>query len=592
MPRLAPKSLRVLGLAACLCMSHRVAADAPRDIQTNQRLWLDGLDVNGTDTGNGDGTNPGGGAQVTLWKDKSPNGFSAGDAVGYGAASRSYPTYSSNTGVSCNGINNVLQISGGIYGVATSVPNSDIFIVASTRSAKTQFLFYTGATTGSAGNRISANVPNADNILYWDHGSAGSPGRLTANWTTSGAQFNRFYVYNFGATQGSSQIIVRDGTTLVSATNSAFYSQGANHQYYICAGDTTQASHDDGVIAEMIVYSRRLNTAEKNILQSYLAAKHANPGGAGTASKYTVVGNFRYFVGGIGQESTVSLTTGTSAGLTITNGGFLANGNYLLAGVDSISPARGGTTADRPTGYIQRAQRVWYLHRTATGTPGNVTLTFNLSQIGVTVNSGATIGLGYRSAATGAFTALQAVTHNGANTVSFTVNNPSAGYYTLAIPDQLTYGLAATLSGTTANDFVNSANFKAIPGALIKATATVTNTGSGNPDSNSTAISIPIPADMKLYLGDIGPVGQGPIQFARGAVASGLSYSYGGLANAADGLEFSNNSGATWTYQPTADAQQADAAITHVRVTPSGTFNTGTSPNFPSFTVTYGLIIK
>ncbi|MEN9925725.1 MAG: hypothetical protein RL268_1851, partial [Pseudomonadota bacterium] len=133
-----------------------------------------------------------------------------------------------------------MQISGGIYGVATSVPNSDIFIVASTRSAKTQFLFYTGATTGSAGNRISANVPNADNILYWDHGSAGSPGRLTANWTTSGAQFNRFYVYNFGATQGSSQIIVRDGTTLISATNSAFYSQGANHQYYICAGDTTQ----------------------------------------------------------------------------------------------------------------------------------------------------------------------------------------------------------------------------------------------------------------------------------------------------------------------------------------------------------------
>lgn len=44
-------------LATVTVMSAPAHADAPRDIQTNQRLWLDGLDVNGTDTGNAAVTN-------------------------------------------------------------------------------------------------------------------------------------------------------------------------------------------------------------------------------------------------------------------------------------------------------------------------------------------------------------------------------------------------------------------------------------------------------------------------------------------------------------------------------------------------------
>ena len=56
------------------CMAPQHAwADAPRDIQTSQRLWLDGLDTFGTDTGNGGGTRHSVGAAVSTWQDKSPN---------------------------------------------------------------------------------------------------------------------------------------------------------------------------------------------------------------------------------------------------------------------------------------------------------------------------------------------------------------------------------------------------------------------------------------------------------------------------------------------------------------------------------------
>lgn len=572
MARSALKALPVLAFAASLCMTHRAGADAPRDMQTNQRLWLDGLDIYGTDTaGNGDGTRPSAGSGVPSWQDKSPNRYVA---TSWSAA----PPTATADSVSCTASSG-FTLSNGIYPVGTSVTASDVYAVVNTRSDLWSHLIWQGA----GGSRISIDIPYAGNI-YWDHSP--STGRLSASWSGSGSAYNTTYLWNFGI-GGGTQAITRNGANVASQSSSGSYLPLAGQGFVLCGGE---GAGFDGTVSEIIVFARRLATAERNIMHSYLAAKHGVS--AGTANKYTVPGNFRYYLGGIGQESDGSLTTGTAAGLTIANGTYLANGRYLLAGVDSLSPARGGTTTDRPTGYAQRAQRVWYLHRTATGSPGTVTLTFNLSQIGVTVNSGATVGLGYRSAATGTFTALQAVTHNGASTVSFTVTNPSAGYYTLAIPEQPTYSLAASLSGTTANDFVNSANFKAIPGALIRATATVTNTGTGNPDSNSTTVSLPIPANMKFYLGDIGVAGQGPVQFAQGAVASGLSYTYSGLTNAADGLEFSSNSGATWTYQPTADAQQADAAITQVRVKPTGTFNTGTSPNFPSFTVTYGLIIK
>ncbi len=594
--------IRTILLAAALSAAVSAQADAPRDIQGSLRLWLDGLDIYGTDTtGNGGGTNPANGAQVTGWSDKSGNGYTAGDAASYGSYAHTFPTYSSALGVSFDGVSNALEVSGGIYGTGTTVSNSDIFVVASTRSIKLASLLYAGpAVATSSDYRINFHAPYSqiranDGSYVFHHGTINSA--LTISWSSSGAKINQNYIYNIGGTSGSTQYIIRDGTTLGTLGSSLSFIQTANSGFYLGSGGTFfngthYESYHDGTISELIVYSRRLKAAEKNILLSHLAAKHANPGGAGTASKYTPPGNFRYYVGGIGQESDGSLTTGTSAGLTITNSAFLANGRYLLAGVDSLTPATGGTATDKPAGTFQRAQRVWYIQNTSTGSPGIATLTFNLAQMGVSAPSGQVVSLLYRSGTTGAFSTVVGVTYNGSGTISFQRSNPPTGYYTLSIPTPLSYTIAAGLTSTTAADPVNSSNFKAIPGARVKATATVTNNGNGSPDADATILSLPIPANMKFYLGDIGAAGGGPVQFTQGTTPSGLTYSYTALGSLTDSLDFSNNAGSTWTYVPTPDAQQADAAITNIRVKPSDTFSTGTSPNFPSFNVTYGLVVK
>lgn len=577
--------------ATALLAAPRVAfADAPRDIQTNQRLWLDGLDVNGTDIGNGGGTNPANGAQVTQWKDKSPNGYTAGDATYMGALTRSYPTYSNGAGVYFNGTSSVLQIAGGLYPVGSSNGANEVYMVHSVKTL-TYAINFCNCLRGGGATRFSASLPSAwGPYMLWDHAlQAGDVGRLSTTW---GRSLNQSYIYNLTAsTAASSQVIRVDGTSAASKTNPASYNPGTTADFFV-GGVPGAGDFLDGTVAELIVFSRVLNTAERNIMHSYLAAKHANPGGAGTANRYTVTGAYRYHVGGIGQESGGSLATGTSAGLTIANGTFLGTGTYLLAGTDSLNPATGTATSDLPAGYTSRAARTWYATRTGTGT-GTVTLSFNLAQLGLTATTGAPLALLYRSGATGAYTASVVGTYGGGGTISFTVSNPQSGYYTLggsvATPAP---AISLSLANATVSDTVNTANFKAIPGTLVKVTATVSNTGTGGPDSNSTTLTLPIPANMKFYLGDIGTSGQGPVQFSQGATASGLSYSYIGLNNTTDGLDFSTNSGTSWTYQPVIDAQQADSAINSVRVKTTGTFNTGTSPNFPSFNVTYGLIIK
>ena len=288
-------------------------ADAPHDIQSNLRLWLDGLDVSGTDTGNGGGTNPSNGAQVTTWKDKSTNAFSAGDAISYGASTRTYPTYISSSGVSLNGVSDILEIPGGIFPTGVGVSASEVLIVATTRTiAAFPILFSHGGANSSLTSRYMVSAPWNDGNIYWDHGNT-STGRASASWAGASSVLNRVYLYDFNAS--SPVTIGRDGSTIATTATARTYTPASGHFFDIGGGEADSRKHHDGIISDVIIYSRKLKTAERNIILSYLAAKHANPGGAGGLNRYTNTSGYRYHVGGIGQESDGSLTTGTSAGL-------------------------------------------------------------------------------------------------------------------------------------------------------------------------------------------------------------------------------------------------------------------------------------
>lgn len=133
----------------------------------------------------------------------------------------------------------------------------------------------------------------------------------------------------------------------------------------------------------------------------------------------------------------------------------------------------------------------------------------------------------------------------------------------------------------------NTSNPKSIPGAMEVYTLRVTNQGAGNVDSNTVAIVDAVPSNTALFVQDLGAAGSGPVAFTNGTPTSALTYAFSGLGNAADDVEFSNNSGTTWTYTPVANANGCDPAVTHIRVRPKGTMAAASGAGNPYFEVRF-----
>lgn len=146
----------------------------------------------------------------------------------------------------------------------------------------------------------------------------------------------------------------------------------------------------------------------------------------------------------------------------------------------------------------------------------------------------------------------------------------------------------STLISDPINNLVNP---KAIPGSLREYSLRLSNTGAGAVDNNSLVISDPLPATMELYVNDLAGPGLGPVRFADGATASGLSWVFTSLASLTDSIDFSNDYGATWTYVPSPDASGFDAAVTTIRLRPQGTLNAAGGGN-PSADLSFRMRLK
>ena len=123
------------------------------------------------------------------------------------------------------------------------------------------------------------------------------------------------------------------------------------------------------------------------------------------------------------------------------------------------------------------------------------------------------------------------------------------------------------------SDPVNgSSDPKAIPRALIEYTILVSNTGISDTDEDSVLITDMVPDETKLCLSDMAGSGSGPVRFIDGTSSSSLDYTFAALDDLLDDLEFSNDDGASFAYEPVLDADGCDEAITDFRVRPDGAF--------------------
>ena len=201
----------------------------------------------------------------------------------------------------------------------------------------------------------------------------------------------------------------------------------------------------------------------------------------------------------------------------------------------------------------------------AAGATGTLSFLGKLGQ-SYAIPAGGSVTLVYtanRPAATGSYT----------NTAQAHIGQATTPVATATYKQAALIPLAATKTSVIYSDPVNgTVNPFAIPGSIAQYTISVTNPNGIAMDANSVLVSDQTPTNTKLCLADIAPPGGGPVRFVEGNPASTLTYSFVALGDVGDSLEFSRDSAVSWTHVPTLDGDGCDAAITHFRVRPAGSF--------------------
>lgn len=129
---------------------------------------------------------------------------------------------------------------------------------------------------------------------------------------------------------------------------------------------------------------------------------------------------------------------------------------------------------------------------------------------------------------------------------------------------ELTPQIRITLTNRVISDGVSSTNPKALPGAVVEYQAHVANYGQLFASEN-IAVTTDVPRNLSLFVKDNGSNDIVPFVFVDGSPPSSLICVFAALADQADCIEFSNDGGASFNYQPVPDGEGVDSNITHVR---------------------------
>lgn len=144
-----------------------------------------------------------------------------------------------------------------------------------------------------------------------------------------------------------------------------------------------------------------------------------------------------------------------------------------------------------------------------------------------------------------------------------------AAYYGLPYDASSTaIQLSLNYNSSVTGNALETANFKAIPGAVIDLTLTAANQ-QDSPDSNTIVIEQAINPALELFVGNYS--GGAPFSFVNGSPTCGISITFQTLASTADDVEFLDANGNLVT--PAPDADQYDSAIRKVRFRPKGKLN-------------------
>lgn len=322
----------------------------------------------------------------------------------------------------------------------------------------------------------------------------------------------------------------------------------------VATATLVNGTHTKSTSGAIRVYEYAYTIPASPVVGTWTATVTANEGSEGTISH---AANGTFAVGGrvtLRKTWGVGATTGNAVSLTIAGGTGATGGSSTAP--STLTPA----TSNASTGATITLTEAF-----TSGSAGDYTISLACTKDsdGTTVTP---VGTG----------------------LSRTITMP-AGSVTCTFTNGVTVPLTVVKLSTVVSDPVNGVtNPKAIPGAIVEYQVILTNPAANPIDTGTVVLTDPIPAQVELRVADIGGSGSGPVSFTEGSPASGLTYSFVSLSNAADDVAFSSDNGATWTYTPTPGGDGTDSAVTHIRINPKGVFNA----NNAQFTLRFRVRIK
>jgi hypothetical protein len=362
---------------------------------TNNKLWLRANDLNLTD-----GTRVG--APASLWNDVSGNGLSASNGIaGERPRFTTTPTETVNgfPFLAFDGLTDNLSL--GAPAILNFVPGTDSWSFFISYRAPANGL----STTPNQGTLFSKAYNNANRNYQYQIDDISGTASAFASYIGNGLNAGTVAM-NTNAFVISSH--TNNTTNKSSWTNEAVnfsniaIAAGANAATEVLIGarrDTGPANGTEGFlftgsIAEIALYNREVNTAQRIIIDNYLSAKYATTLTANDVYRRDEVasGNFDYEVAGIGQASDGSNhrdARGTGI-VRMWNASALGNNEFLMWGHDN-TVLYSSTTTGVLAPIQERLSRTWSVSELTdvggAADVGTVSVSFDLSTLGTPLGS-------------------------------------------------------------------------------------------------------------------------------------------------------------------------------------------------------------
>ncbi len=237
------------------------------------------------------------------------------------------------------------------------------FIVTKADNTTQRSSVYT--TDPLVGNtRFSNHIPWA-NTVYYDIGNCCSTNaRIQVGGLTSLTNYSIF-TYNANPTTGKQ--LYRNQSLLQNRANSSTYNSYASQRFNLGA-NTSGTSGFQGDVAELVIYKTTRNTAERIIIDNYLAAKFNQ--NLNNNDFYdednSGSGDFDHKVAGIGQavDGSNHIDSQGTGIIRINNPSDLQNNEYLFWGENTINSAYNFSESTNSEFSRYRLNTVWRVSET------------------------------------------------------------------------------------------------------------------------------------------------------------------------------------------------------------------------------------